>query len=578
MRYASGLVALWFFTMAAGILPAQTPAARRATPVLSPVRSQPGGAWGTHGAVASAEVNATQAGIEILRAGGNAVDAAVAVGFALAVTHPFAGNIGGGGFMLIRMADGQSYFLDFREEAPGAARPDMYLDAQGNYIPNSSILGYRAIGIPGSVAGLTTAEKRFGRLGLAAVMAPAIRFAHDGFRLDYAEARSLHAENLKMFPVSHALFQRDGDYYQPGEVFRQPELAATLREIARGGAAAFYRGAIAGELAAFLKSRGGLITAADMAHYQAKWRQPLAGSYHGYGIVTSPPPSSGGVALLEMLNMLADSGYEKSGFLSAGAIHDEAEAMRRAFADRAAYMGDPDFNHLPLSTLLSPDYARQRWSTVKADAATPSSEIGAGPVPGQESSETTHYSVVDSAGDAVGVTTTLNNGYGSGVTAGKLGFLLNDEMDDFTSKPGVPNMFGLIQSKANAIEPYKRPLSSMVPTIVTKDGKLYLVVGSPGGPRIITTVFEVITDMVDFGLNVQQAVDAPRFHHQWMPDTLDLEGVGFSPDTEALLDRMGYHLKVRGFWCDAEAIAVDQATGALRAATDDRADGAAAAY
>ncbi|HJT06211.1 MAG TPA: gamma-glutamyltransferase, partial [Stellaceae bacterium] len=531
-----------------------------------------------HGAVASAESLATGAGLEMLREGGNAVDAAVAVGFALAVTHPFAGNLGGGGFMLIRMSGGESYFLDFREEAPGAAGPNMYLDARGNYIPNSSILGYRAIGIPGSVAGLAAAEQRFGRLGLAATMAPAIRLAAAGYRLDYAEARALHSENLKIFPVSHHIFQRDGDYYQPGDVFRQPELAATLRAIAAGGAAVFYRGAIARQLAAFLQSHGGLITAADLAHYQVKWRQPLTGTYHGYGIVTSPPPSSGGVVLLEMLNMLADSGYQQRGFLSAATIHDETEAMRRAFADRAAYLGDPDFNRLPLSTLLSPDYARERWSTVKADAATPSSEVGAGPVPPQESTETTHYSVVDSAGDAVAVTTTLNNGFGSGVTAGNLGFLLNDEMDDFTSKPGVPNMFGLIQSRANDIQPYKRPLSSMVPTIVTKDGKLFLVVGSPGGPRIITTVFEVITDMVDFGLNVQQAVDAPRFHHQWMPDVLDLEGLGFSADTQALLRQMGYQLRVRGAWCDAEAIAVDPATGAYRAATDPRADGAAAAY
>lgn len=514
----------------------------------------------------------------MLRAGGNAVDAAVAVGFALEVTHPFAGNIGGGGFMLVRMADGTGYFLDYREEAPGAAQPNMYLDAQGNYIPESSILGYRAIGIPGSVAGLVAAEKRLGRLGLPAVMAPAIRLAEQGYRLDYSEARSLHAENLKMFPVSHALFQRNGAYYQPGELFRQPELAATLRAIARGGDAAFYRGEIARKLVAFLHGHGGLITMADLAHYQAQWRQPLTGTYRGYGILTSPPPSSGGVALLEMLNMLAGTDYQQSGFLSAAAIHAETEAMRRAFADRAAYMGDPDFNHLPLSTLLSSGYARERWRSVKADAATPSSEVGAGPVPGPESTETTHYSVVDGAGDAVAVTTTLNNGFGSGVTAEGLGFLLNDEMDDFTSKPGVPNMFGLMQSKANAIAPYKRPLSSMVPTIVTKDGKLFLVVGSPGGPRIITTVFEVVTDMIDFGLNVQQAVDAPRFHHQWLPDTLYLEGLGFSPDTENLLRQMGYQMAARGFWCDAEAIAVDPASGAYRAATDHRWDGSAEAY
>ncbi len=542
----------------------------------------PGGVSGRHGAVASAEANASRAGIQILRQGGNAVDAAVAVGFALAVTHPAAGNIGGGGFMLVRMAAHQgraarSYFVDFREEAPGAATADMYLDAQGNYIPGSSITGFRAIGIPGTVAGLVSAERRLGKLGLARVMAPAIRLAAQGYRLDPAEAASLHSHNLSLFPVSRRLFQRDGDYYRPGELFRQPELAATLRAIARGGARAFYDGPMAEGLAAFLQRHGGLITARDLAHYRAIWRQPMTGHYHGYTILTSPPPSSGGVVLLEMFHMLALTHYWQAGMLSAHAIHDEAEAMRRAFADRAAYLGDPDFNHLPLTTLLSRAYARERWQSVRPDAATPSRDIAGGPVP-KESSETTHYSIVDAAGNAVAVTYTLNNWFGSGVTAGKLGFVLNDEMDDFTSKPGHPNMYGLVQSKANEIQPYKRPLSCMVPTMLAKDGKLNLVVGSPGGPRIITTVFEVITDMVDFHLNLQQAVAAPRFHQQWLPPVLDLEGVGFSPDTEALLRKMGYHLKIGGSWCDVEAVWVNPKTGAYRAVTDPRADGTAMAY
>ena len=561
------------------------PATAAATPnrgAIFSTHTAPGGVWGRHGAVATAETHASSVGIQILREGGNAVDAAVAIGFTLAVTHPAAGNIGGGGFMLVRMAprDGhaaRSYFIDFREEAPGAATPTMYLNAQGNYIPGSSITGYRAIGIPGTVAGLVSAEKRLGKLGLARVMAPAIRLAADGYRLDHNEARMLHAKNLSLFPVSRKLFQRDGNYYRPGEIFRQPQLARTLRAIARGGARAFYRGRIARELAGFVRRHGGLITTKDMAHYRAIWRQPMTGHYHGYKIITSPPPSSGGVVMMQMFHMLALTHYWRAGMLSAHAIHDETEAMRRAFADRAAYLGDPDFSHLPLKTLLSRAYARERWASVRPDAATPSRDVHGGPVP-KESSETTHYSVVDGAGNAVAVTYTLNNWFGSGVTAGNLGFVLNDEMDDFTSKPGHANMFGLVQSKANDIEPYKRPLSCMVPTMVTRGGKLYLVLGSPGGPRIITSVFEVITDMVDFHLNLQQAVAAPRFHQQWLPDILYLEGVGFSPDTEALLRAMGYHLKIGGEWCDVEAIWENPKTGAYRAVTDPRADGTAMAY
>ncbi|MGH9505795.1 MAG: gamma-glutamyltransferase, partial [Terriglobales bacterium] len=445
------------------------------------------------------------------------------------------------------------------------------------YIPNSSILGYRAIGIPGTVAGLVSAEQRLGKLGLKAVMAPAIRLAADGYHLDHYEAQMLHAKNLSDFPVSRRLFQRDGNYYRAGDLFRQPELAATLRAIARGGAQAFYRGRIARQLAGFLQRHGGLITTRDLALYRAIWRRPLVGHYRGYTILTSPPPSSGGVVMLEMFHMLEPTGYWRAGLLSAAAIHDETEAMRRAFADRAAYLGDPDFNHLPLATLLSRAYARQRWQSVRPDAATPSSQVTSGPIP-KESSETTHYSVVDAAGDAVGVTYTLNNWFGSGVTAGSLGFLLNDEMDDFTSQPGRPNMFGLVQSAANDIEPYKRPLSSMTPTMLVKNGRLVLDVGSPGGPRIITTVFEVITDMVDFHLDLQQAVAAPRFHQQWLPDVLYLEGTGFSPDTEARLRQMGYHLKIGGNWCDTEAVWVNPKTGAYRAVTDPRADGTAMAY
>ncbi|HXE31520.1 MAG TPA: gamma-glutamyltransferase [Terriglobales bacterium] len=551
-----------------------------AAAVTLPLTAEHGPAQGQHGAVASAEVNATQAGIDILKAGGNAVDAAVAVGFALAVTHSSAGNIGGGGFMLIRQADGQNFFVDFREEAPGKASPTMYQDAQGNIIKGRSTIGMLASGIPGTVAGLVSAQKKLGKLTLAQDMAPAIRLAEQGFALDTAEANGFRrSRNLGEFPDSHRVFQRDGDYYQAGDIFKQPELAHTLTLIAQGGADAFYKGPIAEQFAAFEAANGGLITRDDLAHYQAKWRQPLSVQYHGYDILTSPPPSSGGIAIVEMLNMLDNSGFVKDGMDSAAALHDEIEAERRAMADRAVYLGDPDFVKVPMDTLLSPAYAKERWSSVQGDRASLSKDVGAGAIPGFESDETTHFSVVDPGGDAVAVTYTLNFGYGSGVTAGHLGFLLNDEMDDFTSKPGAPNGFNLIQGKANDIEPYKRPLSSMVPTIVSKDGKLALVVGSPGGPRIITTVFEVLTDVLDFGLNVQQAVDAPRFHQQWMPEDVYLEGPGrFSPDTLALLTKMGYPLKVGGTWCDAEAIQIDAKTGMRLAATDPRADGAAIAY
>lgn len=537
-------------------------------------------AEGMHGAVASAEVHATQAGIDVLKAGGNAVDAAVAVGFALAVTHSSAGNIGGGGFMLVRMADGKNYFVDFREEAPGKATETMYQDDRGNIVAGRSTVGVLASGVPGTVAGLTSARQKLGKLTLAEDMAAAIHLAEDGFPLDTSEANGFRrAKNLAQFADSRRIFQRDGTFYEAGEVFKQPALASTLKQIAASGGEAFYKGAIARELAEFESANGGLITTDDLARYEAKWREPIALKYHGYDILTSPPPSSGGIAIGEMLNMLDDSNFVAAGMNSAATLHDEIEAERRAMADRAEYLGDPDFVKVPMAQLLSKAYAKERWSSVKPNAASSSKEVGAGPIPGYESDETTHYSVVDAAGNAVAVTYTLNFGYGSGVTDGKLGFLLNDEMDDFTSKPGAPNGFNLIQGKANAIQPHKRPLSSMVPTIVTKDGKLALVVGSPGGPRIITTVFEVLTDVLDFGLTVQQAVDAPRFHQQWMPEDVYFEGPNrFSPDTLHLLEKMGYPVKVERTWCDVEAIQIDPKTGMRLAATDPRADGAAIAY
>ncbi len=535
---------------------------------------------GTRGAVASAEVHATQAGIDILKSGGNAVDAAVAVGFALAVTHPSAGNIGGGGFMLGRRANGDRYFLDFREEAPGKATTAMYQDSEGNVVTGLSTAGMLASGVPGTVAGLVSARNRFGKLSLAQDMAPAIRLAKEGFPLHPSQADSLrNAKNLSRFPESRRVFQRNGDFSKEGEIFRQPDLAATLQLIADQGADAFYKGAIAHRLADFEAANGGLITLADLSRYEAKWREPLSTTYRGYEILTAPPPSSGGVAIIEMLNMLQGSNYASEGTGSAAAIQYQIEAQRRAMADRAAYLGDPDFANIPLETLLSAKFARERWASVKPGSASSSRDVGAGPIPGYESNETTHYSVVDEAGDAVAVTYTLNFGYGSGVTAEGLGFLLNDEMDDFTSKPGEPNGFNLVQGKANEIQPYKRPLSSMSPTIVSKDGKLMLVLGSPGGPRIITSVFEVLTRVIDFGLGIQAAVDAPRFHQQWMPETVYFEGPDrFAPDVLRQLEEMGYPVQVGGTWSDVEAIQIDPKTGVRTPATDPRGHGAAVAY
>ena len=500
--------------------------------------------------VVSVHQEASKVGAEIMRQGGNAVDAAVATGFALAVVHPAAGNIGGGGFMLLRQANGEVHFLDFREKAPKAASRDMYLDAQGNVVPKASLIGYKAVGVPGSVAGLVYAQLHWGKLSLRTVMQPAIRLAREGVVLTYEEAQSMHDEDLGKFADSKRIFQRDGKFYEPGEIFRQPELARTLERIAANPKAnEFYKGAMARELAAEIQRGGGLITAEDLAEYEVKERQPIKGTYRGYEIFSAPPPSSGGITMLEALNILEGYDLGKMGNRSADAIHVTAEAFRRAFLDRAELLGDPDFAQIPVAQLIDKKYAegwRQSLDMMRAsdskDLRRPSGfgELDRSaalhqPYIGRESNNTTHYSVVDAQGNAVAVTTTLNESFGSAVTAGKLGFLLNDEMDDFTSKPGVPNGYGLIQGEANAIAPGKRPLSAMAPTIVLKDGKLFMVLGSPGGPRIISTVANILMGVVDYGLDIQQAVNAPRFHHQWQPDEIDIERTGISPDTIKLL-------------------------------------------
>src|SRR3984957_10111678 len=547
----------------------------------------------SHAMVVSVHELASHVGVEIMQAGGNAIDSAVATGFALAVVHPPAGNIGGGGFMLIRMADGKSHFLDYREMAPAAATRDMYLDAQGNVIPGASDIGYKAIGVPGSVAGMVYAEKKNGKLTLKRVMAPAIRLAHEGYSLTGGEAADLHDRHLAEFPESRRVFQRNGDYYKPGEIFRQPDLARTLERIAEKPDD-FYQGSLARELAAAMQKGGGLITPGDLAHYEVKEREPVRGTYRGYEVISAPPPSSGGAVLIEILNILEGYDLGKMGDRSAQSMHYTIEAFRRAFFDRAEFMGDPDFAKIPVAQLIDKRYAAAWEETIDPARATASKDLkrpaifseleqyAAGQAPAMvphESNHTTHYSVMDADGNAVAVTTTINDWFGSRVTADGLGFLLNDEMDDFSSKPGVPNGDGLIQSSVNAIGPGKRPLSSMTPTIVVRDGKTVMVLGSPGSSKIITTVANVLMGVVDYGMNIQEAVNAPRFHNQWLPDVVNVER-WFSPDTLNLLQHMGYNVQIGlhgpdsyGYWSDAECIAIDEKSGTRLGATDVRNSG-----
>ena len=548
-----------------------------------------------HAMVVSVHHSATDAGVAILQKGGNAVDAAVATGFALAVVHPIAGNLGGGGFMLVHFAKKsgaeRDRFLDYRETAPAAASRDMYLDAQGNLIPDASTLGYKSIAVPGSVAGLTYAEKKYGKLNLKAVLAPAIALAETGFVLTEQEAAELRDPDLAKFAESRQVFQtrsnngqtkgsgaKAADFYQAGDTFRQPELAATLKRIA-ADPGDFYRGQIAHALAADMKAHGGLVTEADLAHYQVKERTPVTGHYRGYDIVSAPPPSAGGIALLETLNILERFDLAQLGDRTAPEVQRITEAMRRAYMDRTDYLGDPDFAAIPQAALLSQRYANAWQGTIDIDHATPSAELKrpagflppppAATVAEGKSTDTTHYSVMDADGNAVSVTTTLNDSFGSHVTATGLGFLLNDEMDDFAAKQGTPNLYGLIQGPNNAIAPGKRPLSAMTPTIVLQDGKVRMVLGSPGGPRITTTVLNIFLSVAEGGLNIQQAVDAPRFHHQYLPDTLYLEE-GFPAETAAKLIAEGYTVEQGGQWSDGECIAVDPKTGQLMGGQDRR--------
>jgi len=508
-----------------------------------------------HGMVVTAQRLASEVGVEILRRGGNAIDAAVAVGYAEAVVNPCCGNIGGGGFLVAHLAGGRDVFLNFRETAPAAATRDMYLDAAGNVIPGASLHGWRAVAVPGTVLGLDTALTRFGTLPRSVVMAPAIRLARQGFVLTRFDTDILHHDTamFRSNPQLGRIFLRpEGSPLQPGDRLVQPQLAATLQAIADRGPDAFYRGNIPRAVEAASRAGSGIITAADFANYRVTEAAPISCTYRGYVFLSAPPPSSGGVTLCEILQVLQGYDMHMLGFHSAASVHVMVEAMRHAYFDRNTYLGDPAFVTNPLDWLLSPEHAADIRAAI-GPRATPSRDLGPRAA-AQERRQTTQFSIIDRAGNAVSVTYTLNGYFGAGVMAPRSGVLLNDEMDDFTSKPGAPNMFGLVQGEANAIAPGKRPLSSMAPTIVMRDGHVFLVLGSPGGSRIITIVLETALNIIDYGMAPQEAVDAPRLHHQWLPDTIFAEPYALSPDTAALLQAMGYRIKVQSPWGAAELI------------------------
>jgi gamma-glutamyltranspeptidase / glutathione hydrolase len=535
-------------------------------------------ARGKHGAVVSAEPHATRIGLQVLKNGGNAIDAAVAVALALAVTHPSAGNLGGGGFMVIRMADGRTAALDFRETAPGAAHRDMYLREDGSVDPVKSLWGSLAGGVPGSPAGLLAAHAKFGSKPFAQLVAPAIRLARKGIEVDHFLARGLGGKTriFDQFETTKAVFYKDGRPLRQGDRLVQSDLADTLTRLAEGKFDGFYKGETAKRFVAHMAKAGGLITAADMAGYRPVWREPVRGTYRGHVILSMPPVSSGGIAVIQMLNILEAYDLRKSGHLASATIHLLAEAMKRAYADRARWLGDPGFYKVPQKGMLAKAYAEKLRASIKLDKAT---AVAPGlPKGAKESDDTTHFSVVDAAGNAVSCTTTINSSFGSGLVVDGLGFLLNNEMDDFSAKPGVPNQFGLIGGKANAIAPGKRMLSSMTPTIVLKDDKLRLVLGSPGGGRIINTVLQVILNVVDHELPVDIAVRAPRVHHQWKPTHLYYERTALSADVRRALLARGHTLaaRPRGIGrCQAIELRKD---GTRIAAADPRSGGSAAAW
>ena len=547
--------------------------------------------------VATDEELGSKAGVEILKRGGNAVDAAVAVAFALAVVEPAAGNIGGGGFMLVRLAMGPTTFLDYREVAPGHATRDMYIKPDGKLDEEASVIGYKSVAVPGTVAGLELALKTYGTMKLAEVMAPAIRLAENGFAVSEKLEREFREEKagLERFPMSRRIFLNDGKMLKAGDTLNQPELAATLKRIAKNGAEEFYRGETARMMAADMAKSGGLITLEDLGAYKPRVREVLRAKYenggHEWQVITSPPPSSGGVAIIEALNMLKDVTLKS--WDDVESVHMVAETMRRVFADRAAYLADPDYSNVPVAGLTDPCYAKELAGTIDAQRASSSKEVRAGKphtcgvaaasavtstlVSLGEGPHTTHFSVVDAAGNAVASTYTLNDSYGSHVTS-SAGFLFNDEMDDFTTQPGVPNaLFGLIQSEANAIAPGHRPLSSMTPTILLRDGKLSFVTGSPGGPAIISATLLSVINWMRLGMEAQAAINAPRFHHQWLPDQIFVEE-NFPEGTQKALEERGFALKRRGHIGLVNAIGIDAKSGERLGAADPRDKGAAVGY
>jgi len=527
-------------------------------PLTSVFAASPAPAKGEHGMVVTAQHLASEVGVEVLKKGGNAVDAAVAVGYALAVVYPNAGNIGGGGFMTIRFKDGKSTFLDFRERAPLAATKTMYLDKDGNPVKGASLNGYLAVGVPGSVAGLEMAREKYGKLSRQDLMAPAISYAKDGFILNQGDAASFagSADRLAKDPAAAAIFLKpDGKPYGIGERLIQPDLAASLAAISEKGPDAFYKGAIADAIVKASGAKGGILAKPDFEQYAVRELKPVTCTYRGYEITSSPPPSSGGVIICEILNVLEGYPLSYLGAGSAETVHVMVEAMRYAYVDRNSALGDPDFVDNPVSKLLDKAYAKDIRDKIDPFRAGVSQDLM--PKGFGESKETTHYSIIDNDGNAVAVTYTLNGSFGAGVVADGTGILLNNEMDDFTQKPGVPNLYGLVQGEANAIQPKKTPLSSMSPTVVAKDGKPFMVIGSPGGSRIITITLEAIVNVIDHGMNIQEAIDAPRIHHQWLPDTVYIEPFGLSPDTEKLLAGMGYHLDLGdSTWGQAAGILV----------------------
>jgi gamma-glutamyltranspeptidase/glutathione hydrolase len=539
-----------------------------------------------HGIVASINEVASRVGVDIMKRGGNAIDAAIAVAFALEVTHPAAGNLGGGGFMMIRLKNGKSTAIDYREMAPAAATRNVYLDKNGNVIEGEggSIEGYRASGVPGTVRGMELALKKYGshRLSWAQLIEPARALAANGITVTYNLARGLRGakDYLSKYPETKRIYLKNGQLYNEGELFRQPELAATFARLQSGGPNEFYEGQTARLIVEDMKRHNGLITMADMRGYVAKEREPLRGTYRGHQVISMPPPSSGGAVLIEMMNILEGYDLKKMDWASSDRYHLMTEAMRRAFADRAEYMGDTDFVKVPIAGLIDKKYATQLRSTIDSDHASSSLQVKAGKPMGYESEETTHFTVVDAEGNAVANTYTLNNSYGSAVVAKGTGLLMNDEMDDFAAKPGTPNLYGLIQGERNAVAPRKRPLSAMTPTFVLRqDGDLWFTVGSPGGPTIINTVLNVITNVVDYGMNMQEAIDAPRIHHQWLQDELVFEPYGLSGDTQNALLRRGHKLAKPRTLGDCEGIMIEEKTGMRLGSVDPRrSDGLAVGY